>query len=55
MDAWQLDGGILAWFEQVGGAHYRGDCFVFDERRGVDSDLAPVGAVSAAPAAAVPA
>lgn len=55
VDAWQLDGGILAWFGQVGGAHYRGDCFVFDERRGVDSDLAPVGAVSAAPAAAVPA
>lgn len=41
VDAWQLDGGILAWFEQVGGEHYRGDCFVFDERGAVGSDLAP--------------
>jgi UPF0176 protein len=28
----QLDGGILRYFEEVGGAHYRGDCFVFDRR-----------------------
>ena len=28
----QLDGGILKYFEQVGGAHYQGDCFVFDRR-----------------------
>jgi UPF0176 protein len=35
----QLDGGILKYFEDVGGAHYSGDCFVFDERRGVHPDL----------------
>jgi len=29
---WQLDGGILRWFEQQGGAHFVGRCFVFDER-----------------------
>ena len=29
---YQLDGGILKYFEEVGGAHYRGDCFVFDRR-----------------------
>ncbi len=36
---YQLEGGILKYFEEVGGAHYQGDCFVFDERRGVHSDL----------------
>lgn len=28
----QLDGGILKYFEEVGGAHWHGDCFVFDKR-----------------------
>ncbi len=28
----QLDGGILGYFEEVGGEHFEGDCFVFDER-----------------------
>lgn len=40
--AWQLDGGILGWFEHVGGAHYDGDCFVFDEREALAPDLTPV-------------
>ena len=35
----QLDGGILRYFEQVGDAHWHGDCFVFDERRTLSSDL----------------
>lgn len=35
----QLDGGILKYFEEVGGAHYEGECFVFDERVGVGPDL----------------
>lgn len=35
----QLDGGILNYFEQVGGQHYRGDCFVFDQRVAVDAAL----------------
>jgi UPF0176 protein len=39
---YQLDGGILGYFEQVGGAHYHGACFVFDERIAVDPALAPV-------------
>jgi UPF0176 protein len=38
-DVYQLDGGILKYFEQVGGAHYRGDCFVFDQRVAVDAAL----------------
>lgn len=36
---YQLEGGILKYFEEVGGAHYRGGCFVFDERRAVDAEL----------------
>jgi UPF0176 protein len=36
---WQLDGGILKYFEETGGAHFRGNCFVFDERRAVDAAL----------------
>lgn len=38
---YQLEGGILKYFEEVGGAHYQGDCFVFDEREAVASDLQP--------------
>ncbi|MEC5398645.1 sulfurtransferase [Uliginosibacterium sp. H1] len=37
----QLDGGILKYFEEVGGSHYRGECFVFDEREALDPGLAP--------------
>jgi UPF0176 protein len=37
----QLEGGILKYFEETGGAHWRGDCFVFDERGAVDPSLAP--------------
>lgn len=38
-EVFQLEGGILRYFEEVGGAHYRGDCFVFDHRTNVDSGL----------------
>lgn len=37
---YQLDGGILKYFEEVGGDHYHGECFVFDQRVGVDPSLA---------------
>ena len=37
---WQLDGGILRYLEQVGGRHWQGRCFVFDERESLDADLA---------------
>ncbi|MCJ0762791.1 sulfurtransferase [Variovorax terrae] len=36
---YQLDGGILKYFEDTGGAHYRGACFVFDEREALAPDL----------------
>jgi RluA family pseudouridine synthase len=35
----QLKGGILRYFEDCGGAHYDGECFVFDQRVGVDPAL----------------
>ena len=36
---YQLDGGILKYFEDVGGAHYKGDCFVFDYRTALNPQL----------------
>jgi UPF0176 protein len=36
---YQLEGGILKYFELTGGAHYRGGCFVFDEREVLDTGL----------------
>ena len=38
---YQLDGGILKYFERVGARHYQGNCFVFDEREALDADLRP--------------
>jgi len=40
-NVYQLDGGILNYFKDCGGAFWRGSCFVFDERRGVTPDLLP--------------
>lgn len=37
----QLDGGILGYFEHVGGQGYEGRCFVFDERVSLDPALQP--------------
>lgn len=38
-NVFQLDGGILKYFEECGGEHYEGECFVFDGRVGVDASL----------------
>ncbi|RKP44942.1 sulfurtransferase [Trinickia fusca] len=38
---YQLEGGILKYFEEVGGAHYHGECFVFDYRTALNPQLAP--------------
>jgi UPF0176 protein len=40
-NVYQLDGGILKYFEEVGGAHWSGNCTVFDNRNAVDPGLAP--------------
>jgi UPF0176 protein len=44
-NVYQLDGGILNYFELCGGAHYEGECFVFDRRVGVDPDLRETASV----------
>lgn len=38
-EVYQLDGGILRYFEECGGDHYEGECFVFDKRVAVDAEL----------------
>ena len=42
---YQLDGGILKYFEECGAAHYDGECFVFDRRVGVDPALQETNSV----------
>lgn len=40
-DVYQIDGGIIKYFEECGGAHWDGECFVFDDRVAVKPDLSP--------------
>jgi RluA family pseudouridine synthase len=42
---YQLEGGILKYFEECEQAHYDGDCFVFDQRVAVNAGLKPSGYV----------
>jgi UPF0176 protein len=35
----QLEGGILRYFEEAGADHFSGNCFVFDEREALDPML----------------
>lgn len=49
---YQLDGGILNYFEESGHAHFDGACFVFDERRALDPALKPRVNVGASPESA---
>lgn len=44
-DVHQLEGGILNYFAQAGGAHYDGECYVFDERISVDASLKSTGTI----------
>ncbi|GIX24369.1 MAG: hypothetical protein KatS3mg122_1600 [Caldimonas sp.] len=39
---YQLDGGILKYFELMGSRHFHGGCFVFDERQVLAADLQPL-------------
>ena len=41
-NVYQLEGGILKYFEETDGKHYTGGCFVFDERRALGSDWSKV-------------
>ncbi len=38
-NVWQLEGGILRYLETTGGAHFDGNCFVFDKRETLDATL----------------
>lgn len=40
-NVYQLDGGILKYFEEAGGAHWTGNCVVFDDRAVLDPGLKP--------------
>jgi predicted sulfurtransferase len=42
-EVYQLDGGILNYFAKIGGTHYQGECFVFDDRIALNPDLTPSG------------
>jgi UPF0176 protein len=40
-DIYQLEGGILKYFEETQSEHYNGTCFVFDQREALGGDLKP--------------
>jgi UPF0176 protein len=42
-NVYQLHGGILNYFSKVGGEHYDGECFVFDERVSLNASLQMTG------------
>lgn len=42
-EVYQLQGGILNYFAEVGGDHYDGECFVFDQRVSLDANLQETG------------
>ena len=44
-EVYQLDGGILKYFEEVGRDHFEGECFVFDKRVCLDENLEETGTV----------
>jgi UPF0176 protein len=43
-NVYQLEDGILGYFEKEGGKHWEGECFVFDQRIALGPDLRPTGA-----------
>jgi UPF0176 protein len=51
---YQLEGGILKYLEQTDGAHWRGDCFVFDGRVAVDKQLLPSPPLPSEPSPPLP-
>ncbi|CAI8227888.1 MAG: putative adenylyltransferase/sulfurtransferase MoeZ [Methanobacteriota archaeon] len=38
-NVYQIKGGILGYFKETDGAHWNGDCFVFDQRVSIGKDL----------------
>ena len=44
-NVYQLDGGILRYFEECGASHYDGECFVYDRRVALDPELGETATV----------
>ncbi len=42
-EVYQLQGGILNYFAKIGGSHYDGECFVFDQRVALNEKLQETG------------
>ncbi len=42
-EVYQLEGGIINYFQKIGGAHYQGDCFVFDFRTAITPECKETG------------
>lgn len=45
---YQLEGGILKYFEECGESHFGGECFVFDQRISINSRLEETGTAQCA-------
>ena len=43
-EVYQIEGGLLNYFDKCGDAHWEGDCFIFDDRVVLTTDLKPTGA-----------
>ncbi len=43
-EVYQLEGGLLNYFQTCGDAHWQGDCFIFDDRVELTTQLQPTGA-----------
>ena len=48
-NVYQLDGGILKYFEETDARHWQGECFVFDARTALSGDLTPRAQDAVAP------
>lgn len=42
-EVYQVEGGVLNYFDVCAGAHWQGNCFVFDDRVEIDTSLSPTG------------
>lgn len=43
-EVYQIEGGLLNYFAECGSAHWEGDCFIFDDRVELTTELKPTGA-----------
>jgi len=43
-EVYQVNGGVINYLQTCGAAHWEGDCFVFDDRVELSTELVPTGA-----------